>query len=103
MYIKTFGQLKYKLRYHCITQIDRIESTNPEQYWWDFEKESKKIAYPLVSVIVPNYNHASFLVERLESIYNQTYKNIEVILLDDCSTDNSREILSYYAEKYAHC
>lgn len=101
LYIKTLGQLKYKLRYHCITQIDRIESTNPQQYWWDFEKESKKIAYPLVSVIVPNYNHASFLVERLESIYNQTYKNIEVILLDDCSTDNSREILSSYAEKYA--
>lgn len=102
LYIKTFEQLKYKLRYHCITQVDRIESTNPEQYWWDFEKESKKMAYPLVSVIVPNYNHASFLVERLESIYNQTYKNIEVILLDDCSTDNSREILSYYAKKYAH-
>lgn len=51
-----------------------------------------------VSVIVPNYNHAPYLPERLNAIYNQTYKNFEVILLDDCSTDNSREILQeFYA------
>lgn len=56
--------------------------------------------YPLVSVIVPNYNHAAFLEERLETIFNQTYANYEVILLDDCSTDNSRDILLKYAGKY---
>ena len=55
--------------------------------------------FPKVSVVVPNYNHARFLEERLESIYNQTYKNIEIILLDDCSTDDSRTILECYAEK----
>jgi len=55
---------------------------------------------PLVSVIVPNYNHAAYLRERLDSIYNQSYTNFEVILLDDCSSDNSREILMEYAEKY---
>ncbi len=48
---------------------------------------------PLVSVIVPNYNHDQFLKQRLESIEKQTYKNIELILLDDCSTDNSQQIL----------
>lgn len=53
-----------------------------------------------VSVIVPNYNHSKFLRQRLDSIYHQTYKNIEVILLDDCSKDNSREILEEYAKKY---
>jgi glycosyltransferase involved in cell wall biosynthesis len=51
---------------------------------------------PLISVIVPNYNHSQFLKPRLESIFNQSYKNIEVILLDDKSTDNSLEILSSY-------
>lgn len=56
---------------------------------------------PLVSVIVPNYNHAPFLRQRLESIYNQSYTNIEVILLDDASTDDSIEILKEYANKYA--
>lgn len=55
---------------------------------------------PLVSIIVPNYNHEKFLRERLDSIYNQTYKNIEVLLLDDCSKDNSTQILDEYAERY---
>ncbi|WP_417214476.1 glycosyltransferase family 2 protein [Bizionia sp.] len=49
-----------------------------------------------VSVIVPNYNHASYLSERLNSIFNQTYENFEVIILDDASTDNSLEILNPY-------
>ncbi|WP_019505370.1 glycosyltransferase family A protein [Pleurocapsa sp. PCC 7319] len=51
-----------------------------------------------VSVIVPNYNHASYLKQRLDSIYQQTYQDFEVILLDDCSNDNSREILQSYAD-----
>jgi glycosyltransferase involved in cell wall biosynthesis len=53
---------------------------------------------PKVTVIVPNYNHAGYLKQRLDSIYQQTYKNIEVLLLDDCSSDSSREILDAYAE-----
>ena len=52
---------------------------------------------PRVSVIVPNYNHAGYLPRRLESIFNQTFTDYEVILLDDCSTDNSYEVLSKYA------
>jgi len=40
---------------------------------------------PQISIIVPNYNHALFLKQRLDSIYNQTYQNFEVILLDDAS------------------
>ena len=52
---------------------------------------------PRVSVIVPNYNHARFLPKRIESILNQTFQDFELILLDDCSTDDSRSILSSYA------
>ena len=51
---------------------------------------------PLVSVIIPNYNHARFLDERIKSVLGQTYQNIEVIILDDCSTDNSREVIEKY-------
>ena len=52
---------------------------------------------PLVSVIVPNYNHEKYLPERLRSITGQTYENMEIILLDDASTDNSRAILQKFA------
>ena len=52
---------------------------------------------PAVSVIVPNYNHARFLRERLDSILNQTFQDFELILLDDCSTDDSAAILREYS------
>lgn len=56
---------------------------------------------PKVSVIVPNFNHASHLTARLDSIYAQTYSNFEVILLDDYSSDDSVRILNEYAVRYA--
>lgn len=49
-----------------------------------------------VSIILPNYNHSAYLEERIESILNQTYKNFELIILDDKSTDNSVEIIEKY-------
>ena len=49
-----------------------------------------------VSIVVPNYNHGRFLERRLESIFGQTFQDFEVIILDDCSTDNSREIIESY-------
>lgn len=52
---------------------------------------------PTVSVIVPNYNHARFLRQRIDSILAQTFQDFELILLDDRSTDDSRPILSSYA------
>lgn len=50
-----------------------------------------------VSVIIPNYNHAKYLPQRIESVLQQTYTDFEVIVLDDCSTDHSREIIQQYA------
>ncbi len=52
---------------------------------------------PTVSVIVPNYNHARYLRQRVETVLRQSFQDFEVILLDDCSTDESRSILSSYA------
>lgn len=51
---------------------------------------------PKVSVIIPNYNHAPYLDARIQSILNQTYQDFELIILDDCSTDNSREVIEKY-------
>lgn len=59
----------------------------------------------IVSIIVPNYNHHKFLPIRVESIFNQTYQDFELILLDDCSTDGSWEYLKSYNthKKVSHC
>ena len=62
------------------------------------------LGVPLVSVIVPNYNHAEFLRQRLDSILAQTVSDFELILLDDASTDGSSDILRAYAshERVSH-
>ncbi len=53
----------------------------------------------LVSVIIPVYNSAQFLKQSLESVINQTYQNIEIICVNDGSTDKSLEILKQYSDK----
>ena len=53
----------------------------------------------LITVIVPVYNVSEYLKQCIESIIGQTYKNLEVILIDDGSTDDSLEIIKQYAEK----
>jgi alpha-1,3-rhamnosyltransferase len=55
---------------------------------------------PLVSVIVPCYNHEKYVEQTIESIVNQTYKNIEFIIIDDGSKDNSPNIIKNLSEKY---
>ncbi len=49
-----------------------------------------------VSVIIPSYNHAQYIREAIESVLAQTYKDIEIIVVDDGSSDNTKEILSPY-------
>lgn len=53
-----------------------------------------------VSVIIPNYNHAKYLEQRIESVLNQTFKDFELIILDDCSTDNSKNIIEDYSNRF---
>lgn len=52
----------------------------------------------MVTVIIPNFNHALYLQERIDSVLNQTFREMEVIILDDCSTDNSKEEIEKYRE-----
>jgi glycosyltransferase involved in cell wall biosynthesis len=51
---------------------------------------------PKVSVIIPNYNHASYLRQRIDSVLGQTFQDMEVIVLDDASSDNSHEVIISY-------
>lgn len=53
---------------------------------------------PLVSIIVATYNSSKYVLETLNSAISQTYKNIEIIITDDCSTDNTVQICSQWIE-----
>lgn len=60
------------------------------------DKEKIMEKKPLVSVIIPCYNGEKFIGEAIESVVNQTYKNWELIVVDDGSTDNSEKIINQY-------
>lgn len=60
---------------------------------------NKKEAYPLVTCVITVYNYALYISEAIESVLNQSYNNIEIIVIDDGSVDNTFDIVSKYAHK----
>lgn len=54
---------------------------------------------PLVSILIPCYNHQDFLPDCLDSILGQTYQNIELLICDDCSPDDSWSVIESYADR----
>lgn len=55
---------------------------------------------PLVTIVCLCYNHGKFIVEALDAVLDQTYPNIELIIVDDCSTDNSVEVIEGWRKKH---
>ena len=53
----------------------------------------------LVSIVIPVYNSEKFIKETIQTVEEQTYQNWELLLVNDCSTDNSENIIKYYEEK----
>lgn len=53
----------------------------------------------LVSIIMPSYNTANFIGETIKSVLEQTYKNWELLIVDDCSTDNTDEVVARYNDE----
>ena len=51
---------------------------------------------PLISVLIPTYNNGKYIKQAIESVYAQSYDNIEIIVIDDGSTDNTKEVLKRY-------
>lgn len=62
--------------------------------------ENKKLLHPLVSVVIPMYNAANYIEDTLNSVISQTYQNIEVIVVNDASTDESEKIVKRYTESH---
>lgn len=65
-------------------------------------KSTENESLPLVSIVLATYNGEKYLAKQLESLFLQTYSNIEIITVDDCSTDNTVNILREYALKHAN-
>lgn len=51
-----------------------------------------------ISVLIPSYNHAKYLKKAIDSVLNQTFQDFELIIMDDCSTDNSKKIINSYKD-----
>jgi glycosyltransferase involved in cell wall biosynthesis len=82
-----YGIIENRAYFKCVQEI---------LYDTKYYIKNTNFVYPNVSVIIPNYNNSKYLLKRLESIYNQTIKPYEVIIIDDCSTDNSVSIINKY-------
>ncbi len=67
--------------------------------------ENRKVVDGLVSIIMPSWNTESFIAETIQSASDQTYTNWELIIVDDCSSDNTDEVVAYFKDeriKYLH-
>ena len=110
--INETGEEKYKKRYsENETIIDKnLFNRRSDQYNYnEFCKlaleekliDNNKIEYdnkPIISVVIPSYNKMDFLLKSVRSIQNQKFKNIEIIIVNDCSTDNSTRVFNYLLE-----
>ena len=65
-----------------------------KRYWKHIEIEFERVTNPLVSIILPTYNHGEFLKSAIEKILGQDYKNIELIIINDGSEDHTSQILA---------
>ncbi len=77
----------------CHEELDLKIIVKPE--------DQKGVNNPLISVIIPCYNYAQYLPEAVESVINQTYKNFEIIIVNDGSIDNTKEVAEDLIRKYS--
>ena len=59
------------------------------------------ISIPAISIIIPTYNAEKYIGELFESLLYQTFKDFEMILIDDCSTDRTIEIIERYIPRFS--
>jgi GT2 family glycosyltransferase len=64
----------------------------------DFGDYESRMNSPLVSVVIPAYNQAGFLAEAIQSVLIQTYRNFEIVVVNDCSPDNTEEVVGRFSD-----
>lgn len=102
--IEYFGQEDFeKSGLACSSLLTVLTKTKLEDFYKGFRPVINKDLIengPLVSVIMPAYNHEKYVRRAIESVINQSYKNIEFIVCDDASTDKTPEIMKEYSKYY---
>ena len=83
----------------CIYNLNNA-STDYKDQLKIFTEKYKDIVTPLVSVCIPTYNQPFFLAMAIQSVMNQTYKNIELIIGDDSTNEDTKKTMDYYLERY---
>lgn len=86
IFLKTFIIIFYKNNSYINNYQKEIETLKCQKY--DFN--------PLVSIIIPNYNKEKYIEKCIKNVFNQTYDNFELIIIDDASTDKSLEIIEKF-------
>jgi len=83
----------------CNMKQESKGNTVPSQAQEKHSPEQPEHSVPVVSVVIPTYNSARYLGETLESVLNQDYPRLEVIVVDDGSTDNTKEVVQTFVPK----
>ncbi len=98
------GYYTHLINFDNATPIYVLSKANEEKFDFAWKwKPNEELCNngPLVSVVLPCYNHEEFVEEAILSVINQSYKNIEFIVADDGSSDNSQQIMKKYEKYYA--
>jgi glycosyltransferase involved in cell wall biosynthesis len=85
------------MKISSVEEVARVDFSESKPFQLDAAPRTQADPQPLVSVIISNYNYANYVGQAIESALNQIYRNIEVIVVDDGSTDRSSSVIDAFA------